>query len=814
MWKQILQHSALILPGLVVAVLVVLATSQTVFAFESPISIQTMEGRYIYDTHPCPGWNQQISVSGEGVIQACVTGEKYKLARYYPANGGVGYALQFPYDPLFYGLDACGVAGCVLSAGAETFVRYERATSTGYRAHIYKDFVVNLEKYIPSTGSGFRYKPAKPPNITITHPNGTNLFVAASAVSVNGKWVAIELKSYGILLVDVSRGDVRRVVAPGATYGLMSDPTVEMAITDDGRSLAVMGARTGTRIVRVDATCGDRFTLATGYSYQGAVTSCETIPIDTGQLMDNFQWAGHPSFDTTGQVLSFLAHDRSGAVQQVIVRSSGFPSASATELVAIGDSFTSGEGETDDSHYLGSSKNPCHVSRRSYVHGVGDIWRVATLNAACSGARIDDILHNDKQGQAQLDRVSMLRPRVILLGIGGNDAGLMGKLTSCVAPGTCEWALAGKSRRQAAEEIRSLYSRLRTLYGKVRATSGSELLVVGYPQIITVSPTCPGVVGVLLDTEERQFMQEALRYLNAVIKQAATDEGIRYVDLSESFSGHKLCENTETPAMNAVRFGDDFSPIKNVPQLKIIGAESFHPTPFGHRLHVGQITSQFPSLFSISSCSTCIHSGRPPEPTSYWKYDESLSIIQRSERFVEETNENRVYTITMPAGSFAPNDIVTVEVHSKPEILGTRTATAIGALNVEIVLPAHLEQGVHSIHLFGTLPTGGKIDYYDFATVPGVVPEAPYLVDGVNGSLVWVDHEPEYSTFESSPRQRSAVLGSRTPTVSRSLDKAVNADTKQSDHTLILVIILGVTAAGNIGLFVYHRWKMSHYSSG
>lgn len=822
MRKLIFKYVWVTLVGLVASVPVALFSGHSTYALEWPITSQSFPIDYQDETDPCLGWTQQVTLSGEGVVQACVSGDSVKLAQYYPINGGgMRYAIQFQSDPLFYGLDACDVYGCSLSSNGETFVELQWISSTGRRAQVYKNFITSITPYIPASGAGKRYRIPPRPDIVIEHPNNSPLFAVSSAVSNNGRWAAIELKSYGTVLVDTKTLDVRRIIAPGATYGLTSDPKVEMAISNDGSQLVVMGYRTAATLVQIDAVCGDRLTLTSEYAYQGAITPCSSKNLEANAHIANYAWAGHPVFAMGDDALSFVVYNRQSEARKVIVRGSGFPVSPVVQVMAVGDSFTSGEGETDDVFYIGALESKCHTSRRSYPYLVGRVWGVATLNTACSGAVIDDVLEDGKKGGAQIKSVFHAQPRVVFIGIGGNDAGLMGKLSACVALDTCEWAKTSDARARAAKEIKALYPRLRSLYSQIRLASGAEPLVVGYPYIINVDD-CRDGAGVLFDAEERRFMQEALKYLNAVIKRAAHDSGIRFVDMSEAFQSNKLCDATETPAMNAIRFGDDIAPIKIFPAVKVIGAESFHPTPFGHELMSRQITTRNSTMYSIESCSDCTYIGAAPQPSVYWGEASDIASvrIQQRREFAQKKELSDEYEISLADGSFKPFQQVAIEIHSDPVSLGVVQSSATGGVATTVVLPKNIEPGVHSIHTFGTSLSGEPVEYYDFVSVVADPQGVAYTQSNQLPSASKVESAEQVNIKSAELLQQDSearlVLGRETTVANGVSQKTnhINARNVPVNISSMLTIIALTLTVLNVAYFIYSRRKMSKEPGG
>ncbi len=674
----------------------------------------------------CEGVTQTIFVHGEGSIRACVMGQSTKVAMYYAASGsGIAAAISFPFDSQFYGFDACGgMWGCVYSDKTDTLMQYSWAANNGYAAEIYKSISLHLYSYINSNNGGIRYGLSSMADLRLEHPNGTLLPAEALASSENGQWLAVETKYYGVFLIEVETLHIRRVIAPGFSYSPGTYPAVELAVSNKGDMVAIMGSRVGISLVIVDQTCGDSPSYGMQTYYYGAVTPCGYVPIDLEAITPRLNWASYVKFSNLGDRLSFITSSFDGYYRKVTLTSND-RLALVRKYLALGDSFSSGEGETDDSWYIGGGDNACHVSRRSYPFLLGAVWKLDTKSVACSGSTIKNTILSNGEVNSPLSVLSDLNPQFVSVGIGGNDAGLMGKLNTCVAPGTCGWAASSSARAQTAREIGALYGTLRAFYDQVLARTDGKIFVVGYPQIISKQSVCLSGVGLLLDATEREFIYEGIRYLNQVMKAAALDSAVEYIDVEHAFTGVELCSLTGTSVMNGVRFGDDMSPIAALPTLSIIGAESFHPKSSGHELLSRVITATYVYPEDIQNCQGCASSLGLPQPNSYWSNSTtSTGPIQSFGGFIDQVTwrTKQALQLMLPKVSFMPHSEVRVEVHSTPITIGTYTADDQGGLLVDqMSVPSELENGYHTVHVYGTSFAGQLIDYYDFVA-KGVEP--------------------------------------------------------------------------------------------
>lgn len=311
------------------------------------------------------------------------------------------------------------------------------------------------------------------------------------------------------------------------------------------------------------------------------------------------------------------------------------------KYLALGDSFSSGEGDTDknpatDRKYYrqwtdvnedkakGAPKEKCHVSTRSYPYrlanwmGLGSGPSAAWASVACSGATVYDMnwdnsggyegqdsplgrLHGydnkgTLQGMAlnemilgrvkQIEFVKKYQPKVITLTAGGNDVDFGGKLFSCVPfPNTCTWAKI-EWRNKLKSDIVNQFDRLKTLYEELRKASGNKakIYVFGYPQFVNGAPDapCSGRGLLFLDAREREMITNSITYLNNTIKQAAKAAGVKYVDIENAFGDHWLCGNSDRH-VNPFLLNEMI--ISRIPDFRLPWVEfqeSFHPNAKGH----------------------------------------------------------------------------------------------------------------------------------------------------------------------------------------------------------------------------------------
>lgn len=676
------------------------------------------------------------------------------------------HVIGFGLDSKMYHLytAACELYdSCLYVPQSDMLISRQYLGSNGIRSlAIYKNFSKRVTKILNPYLPYFQFEfDASRPDYTFTNSRGDLWPVGGVGVSGNGKWLALEFRQRGIGLLNLETFDMRRISALNFGYGFGSDPTSELAVTDDGAHVAVMGSNAGIAILDVNSECGETVTDLVMFSTDYMEKPCRSAPINRQAIIQGFHNALHPHFENDDEELLLYAQSYSGEQREVILGVPGY-AGPRMDYLALGDSFSSGEGEIDDTHYLNGTNDTfekCHISDRSYPYLIARYLGIEAQymrSVACSGATMDDVIGSDYNFWGQADRLStkglnlnieaktlsqtsakadfipgrvhqsrfaeLYHPKIITIGIGGNDAGLMQKLRTCVGLDTCEWAATPDGREKTAVEIKSIFNNLVNTYTQIHVASpSSKIYVVGYPKVIDENGQCGPLDGLLLNSTERKFMNEAISYMNEIIRAAAKKAGVAYIDSQNSLGEQTLCGSVKPSVMNAIRVGDDDALSQNIDWAKLIGQESFHPQPQAHQMIFANIVQSVPDLLTYVNCSNgqvvCPDTTvTVPQPSDYWIKDSIWHsyAAQKSTRFTDEViQDNSVQTqVSIPDYSFAPGSSVQVEVHSTPQQLGVFMASEKGAGLVNVHLPNTLEFGYHTIHLIGVDYGGESIDYY------------------------------------------------------------------------------------------------------
>jgi len=267
------------------------------------------------------------------------------------------------------------------------------------------------------------------------------------------------------------------------------------------------------------------------------------------------------------------------------------------QIVALGDSYIAGEGaeryfegtdEPDSAH-----RNLCHRASTAYPYIIAEELGASLHFIACSGARTADVVARAQYpqsredvvgGERQLARLEGAEPDMVLISIGGNDAGFAEIGIDCALPGLSD------CRRAASFWLHRLdtavYPRLVRTYRAVRrAAGGAPVFAFTYPNPLGPG-FCKDLVG--LNRAEMAFVREVFApRLNRIVKSAAALARIRVIDFEKAVDGHRFCEKPlGQTAVNFVELERTRGAPIELGSLGDIAKGSLHPNRLGHELLV------------------------------------------------------------------------------------------------------------------------------------------------------------------------------------------------------------------------------------
>lgn len=216
--------------------------------------------------------------------------------------------------------------------------------------------------------------------------------------------------------------------------------------------------------------------------------------------------------------------------------------------VALGDSYSSGEGNPPFDAGTDVSGNRCHRSPRAWPRLLG-----ADRRLACSGATIDDLFGGqmdvgpDDRGQleqlAEIDASATVD--AVTLTIGGNDIPFADVIADCYKNADC--ALADINTRINNVGLRLADERGRgALLSVSNAARSATVILVGYPRLFPtdygdVVANCRRPFNAGFGEAEVQRLNSAASRFDRRLRQAAGRAGARYVSVLNALDGHELC---------------------------------------------------------------------------------------------------------------------------------------------------------------------------------------------------------------------------------------------------------------------------------
>jgi hypothetical protein len=326
------------------------------------------------------------------------------------------------------------------------------------------------------------------------------------------------------------------------------------------------------------------------------------------------------------------------------------------QIVAVGDSFISGEGALK--FFEGTNEaggNQCRRAPTSHPYLMAAALNTNVLSLACSGAKIADLtscgqmwpkgrrcratpttaelegdapadpdapdplvavwadamaLYEDEpagplpQLVTALGRDAPAEADVVLVSIGGNDVGFSSIVKACLLPKGCE-----ERRGIWLNTIDLLGPQLDEAYAEIRRVfPDAEVLVMPYPMLVNAEQRTSCDLG--LSQNEREFVVDFIEKLDSTISQAADRAGFVFVEAGvTAFDGAQLCD-AEAGA-NHLKLvppeGDKlgrYSPATWIPG-------SMHPNQLGHELTAVAAVCDVAQALEIAPVSGSITKDRP-----------------------------------------------------------------------------------------------------------------------------------------------------------------------------------------------------------
>lgn len=265
------------------------------------------------------------------------------------------------------------------------------------------------------------------------------------------------------------------------------------------------------------------------------------------------------------------------------------------KYVAMGDSYSSGEGVLPFENDSDTGANTCHRSVQAYPRLMQDSLDLgSTAFVACSGAVSDYIINDYNQENVELPQAVYMSEdaELVTISIGGNDIGFPDVMKACVAASSAQGCL--DEIDTASDDVGdpSFSSDIEDMLTGIQSLGGTstEIVVVGYPQLFAafgdISGSCtwgtaamhiasPTLVSNRTITEDEiDALRQVHDDLNGVLASAVgeiNDSHVHFVDPTTAFAGHEICGAAS----------DWINEVALVVSTGDIAAASFHPNADG-----------------------------------------------------------------------------------------------------------------------------------------------------------------------------------------------------------------------------------------
>jgi len=248
--------------------------------------------------------------------------------------------------------------------------------------------------------------------------------------------------------------------------------------------------------------------------------------------------------------------------------------------VALGDSYSSGEGNPPYLVGTNHHSDECHRSPLAYpFQAANDLgfYQGSFSFHACSGAVIQDFYRYNASNHERPQLYWLTRSstvKLVSLTIGGNNIDFPWVMATCVFDPNCRLVWQHTVNHDIAHMSNASPHNpvsLAQLFKHIRQDAPqATILVVGYPRLFPEHPpsSCyTGLFGFYFVRPQMDWINSEGKKMDQALARAAHQAGVKYVNAYDAFQGHELC--TRYPYLNRFILHG------------YVG--SFHPNIAGHR---------------------------------------------------------------------------------------------------------------------------------------------------------------------------------------------------------------------------------------
>lgn len=669
----------------------------------------------------------------------------------------------------------------------------------GQYMRFYKDFRRYMKPAPDKINKSYKFVLTAEPDMVLGDSSGRPLAVnfSAMAFSKNGNWMVADLPGYGFVRLNLATFNMVTFRSSMNSPGDTRTRAAQLSISNDGRYAAIHPALSTEFHVYDINSCAevsvDQAATCQFRDYSMALR--ETLPTLKSMYQVRFMNENQLSFSAT---YDYVGPGNYKVAQYAFTAPGITPG--GIEYLGMGDSFASGQGAFNYVSGTDTDNNACHLSSLSYPILLSQLLFDSGKSVACSGAKsrdvtessveyrgqskdrikkedrknIEFILSNYSPGYlAQNDFLERHNPQAITLSIGGNDIGFSDIVKQCVMPKlrdtTCYSTY--EEQQELKERILKVGDKLRATYRTV-SSPGRKVYVIGYPQLVAEGSNC--AANVHLDDKEIKLFIDLTNLLNQVVKQAADSSGAQFVDVSDAFYGHRMCEaKSSRVAVNGFTLGDDAG-IKN---YRFIGAESYHPNALGHELLLRAILGKTNNMRGAALPSVDVPADVGLPYADAPKSGKPLQVSASDDELAKDTvfrGSEIDINVSPQVALLKPSAPFSVRL-GDDNILSSVNTDENGYLTGRINLPDTISCGYYTLHVTGPNILGqttdiSKVVYVDSGSGDcdndGVAdtaqPCGPISVSGIDEDSDGIDDacDPRIILEPVEPQYRAYLTGS------------------------------------------------------
>jgi len=243
--------------------------------------------------------------------------------------------------------------------------------------------------------------------------------------------------------------------------------------------------------------------------------------------------------------------------------------ASALTYVALGDSYTSGDGISPAST---TAPADCDQSAADYPHLTAAAEGFTPSDVSCAGATSADMTTAQYADQPPQFAALSAADNVVSVGIGGNDNDLFtSALVDCGVTDILDFLDIGSPCKALYGNTftNDVSSDASTIGGVIQGIHSraphATVFVVGYPDILPQSGNCYPTMP--FTTGDTSYLNALEKDLDSMLRSEAASNGATFIDTFSASIGHDACKSSSVRWVN--------------PIIASGGGVSVHPNPTG-----------------------------------------------------------------------------------------------------------------------------------------------------------------------------------------------------------------------------------------